>query len=159
MKKSYLIIILTFIFTCSHAFSLQAIEELSEYHCTIFERSNTGGHSNFGSYCPIVGAVAFPLHYPRSHYRVLNAYVIVSATVTNTGTTTNVTVLNSYYEYANIRRSSDGIESEVIKVVSPVRGFDRSAVKAVLKFKFKPLVKDGKSAAINNVIFKLDYVP
>ncbi|MFK5912745.1 MAG: energy transducer TonB [Woeseiaceae bacterium] len=53
-----------------------------------------------------------------------------------------------------------GNTEDVIAVESSHRGFERNAVKAVEKFKFKPQIEDGKAIAVMNVYniieFKLE---
>ncbi len=64
----------------------------------------------------------------------IEGYVRVRYTVTETGATANVVVISSSH-----------------------KGFERSALKAAQKFKFKPRVEDGTAKAVENVYSTLEY--
>ncbi len=99
---------------------------------------STGGTGGFsaadGEYLPIVRVA--PQYPQRAAENGIEGYVIVEFTVTAEGTTDNV-----------------------IAVESSHKMFERNAVKAAQKFKFKPRVADGNPISVdgvqNRIIFEL----
>lgn len=99
---------------------------------------STGGTGGFsaadGEYLPIVRVA--PQYPQRAAENGIEGYVIVEFTVTAEGTTDNV-----------------------IAVESSHKMFERNAVKAAQKFKFKPRVADGNPISVdgvqNKIIFEL----
>ena len=92
--------------------------------------------SNDGDYLPIVKVAAV---YPRrAQSRGIEGYVVVEFTVTKTGAVTNPLV---------VKAEPEGI-------------FDRAALDAVVKFKYKPRVVDGVAMAVagvqNKISFEID---
>ncbi len=92
--------------------------------------------SNDGDYLPIVKVAAI---YPRrAQSRGIEGYVIVEFVVTKTGAVSNAVV---------IKAEPEGI-------------FDRAALDAVAKFKYKPRVVDGTAMAVagvqNKISFEID---
>ena len=100
--------------------------------------SNMGG-LNFGvsdgEYLPIVKVA--PIYPPRAAARGLEGYVIVQYTVTTTGETKDV---------------------QVIESTSTL--FDRAAVESALKYKYKPRIIDGTPVEVagvtTRIIFELE---
>ena len=64
----------------------------------------------------------------------IEGYVTVRYTITETGATDNIVVTSSSHQ-----------------------GFERSVVKAVGKFKFKPRIEDGKPISVDNVYSTLEF--
>jgi len=99
----------------------------------------TGGlslDSNDGDYLPIVKVAAI---YPRrAQSRGIQGFVVVEFTVTKTGAVTSPSVIHA---------EPEGI-------------FDRAALDAVVKFKYKPRVVDGVAMAVagvqNKITFEID---
>ena len=92
--------------------------------------------STDGDYLPIVKVAAV---YPRrAQSRGIEGYVVVEFTVTKTGAVTNPIV---------VKAEPEGV-------------FDRAALDAVLKFKYKPRVVDGEAMAVagvqNKISFEID---
>ena len=92
--------------------------------------------SNDGDYLPIVKVAAI---YPRrAQARGIEGFVVVEFTVTKTGAVTNPIV---------IKAEPEGI-------------FDRAALDAVVKFKYKPRVVDGVAMSVagvqNKISFEID---
>ncbi len=92
--------------------------------------------SSDGDYLPIVKVAAI---YPRrAQARGIEGFVVVSFTVTKTGAVTNPVV---------VRAEPEGV-------------FDRAALNAVVKFKYKPRVVDGVAMAVagvqNKISFEID---
>ena len=92
--------------------------------------------SNDGDYLPIVKVAAI---YPRrAQARGIEGFVVVEFTVTKTGAVTNPIV---------IQAEPEGI-------------FDRAALDAVVKFKYKPRVVDGVAMSVagvqNKISFEID---
>jgi len=92
--------------------------------------------SNDGDYLPIVKVSAV---YPRrAQARGIEGFVIVEFTVTKTGAVTNPMVIDA----------------------EPQGIFDRAALDAVVKFKYKPRVVDGVAMAVagvqNKISFEID---
>jgi len=99
----------------------------------------TGGlslDSNDGDYLPIVKVAAI---YPRrAQSRGIQGFVVVEFTVTKTGAVTSPSVIHA----------------------EPEGVFDRAALDAVVKFKYKPRVVDGVAMAVagvqNKITFEID---
>ncbi len=93
-----------------------------------------------GEYLPIVKVA--PTYPSRALSRGIEGYVIVEFTVTASGTVENPVVVESF--------TDDG---------DPTTIFNRSAVKAASKFKYKPKVVDGEPVAVagvqNKITFKM----
>lgn len=92
--------------------------------------------SNDGDYLPIVKVAAV---YPRrAQSRGIEGFVIVEFTVTKTGAVTNPMVVHA----------------------EPEGVFERAALDAVVKFKYKPRVADGVAMAVagvqNKISFEID---
>lgn len=101
--------------------------------------TNIGGYSTDGEYLPIVKVQP---KYPRTPLqRGIEGYVIVQFTVTENGT----------------------VEDPVVVESDPPGMFDRAAINAALKFKYKPRVIDGKpirvSGVKNRIVFELEEEP
>lgn len=93
----------------------------------------TGGFAaSDGDYLPIVKVA--PIYPRRAQERGLSGYVIVEYTVTKLGTVENVIVIES---------------------TSSV--FNRAAIKAAQKFKYKPKVVDGKPIDVSGVQHKITF--
>jgi len=93
----------------------------------------TGGFAaSDGDYLPIVKVA--PIYPRRAQERGLSGYVILSFTVTHLGTVTDV---------------------KVIETTNSV--FNRAAVKAALKFKYKPKVVDGQPIDVAGVLHKITF--
>lgn len=93
----------------------------------------TGGFAaSDGDYLPIVKVA--PIYPRRAQERGLSGYVIVEFTVTKLGTVAD----------ARVVESSNSV-------------FDRSAVKAALKFKYKPKVVDGEPIDVAGVLHKITF--
>jgi len=93
----------------------------------------TGGFAaSDGDYLPIVKVA--PIYPRRAQERGLSGYVIVSFTVTKLGTV---------------------VDAKVIESSNSV--FDRAAVKAALKFKYKPKVVDGQPIDVAGVLHKITF--
>ncbi len=93
--------------------------------------SGTGGFSNDGEYLPIVKVL--PIYPRRAQSRGIEGYVVLQFIVTKTG---------------SVR------DPEVIEA-SPPGIFDRAAINAALKFKYKPKVVNGEPievAGVTNLI-------
>lgn len=95
-----------------------------------------GGSGGFsasdGDYLPIVKVA--PMYPRRAQERGLSGYVILSFTVTKLGTVANVKVVET----------SNSI-------------FNRAAIKAALKFKYKPRVVDGDPISVAGVLNKITF--
>lgn len=86
-----------------------------------------------GEYLPIVKVA--PVYPSRAASRGLEGYVIVEFTVTETGATTNITVVESTSSL-----------------------FERAAVDAAAKFKYKPRVIDGNPVQVAGVRNRITFV-
>jgi len=95
----------------------------------------TGGFASDGEYLPIVKVA--PQYPRRAQTRGIEGYVILEFTVTKTGAVTNPMVIES----------------------KPPGIFDRAAMKAAVKFKYKPKVVNGEPVDVagvrNRIIFEL----
>ena len=98
-----------------------------------------GGGVNLGaapSDTDIVPLVRVQPIYPvRAQERGIEGYVIMSFTISPTGTVKNPVVLES----------------------SPSRIFDRAAIRAIKKWKYRPKIEDGKAVERPNVEIKLTF--
>ncbi len=103
---------------------------------TMSTNLNIGG-VNFGvsdgEYLPIVKVA--PVYPARAAARGIEGYVIVEFTVTRTGTTRDITVVESTNSL-----------------------FDRAAMDAAAKFKYKPRVIDGEAVEVPGVRNKITFV-
>lgn len=90
-----------------------------------------GGIPSSGEYLPIVKVA--PQYPRRALTRGLEGYVIVSFTVTKTGT----------------------VDNPVVVEAVPPNIFNRSAVNAASKFKYKPKIVDGVPVDVHNVQNKI----
>jgi protein TonB len=98
-------------------------------------RMNMGGFGfgiSDGEYLPIVKVA--PIYPARALQRGLNGYVIVEFTVTAAGTTRDATVVESTSSL-----------------------FERNAMAAALKFKYKPRVIDGQAVEVPGVRNKISF--
>lgn len=97
---------------------------------------SVGGSGGFaasdGDYLPIVKVA--PIYPRRAQERGLSGYVIVEFTVTKLGTVA---------------------DAKVIETTNSV--FNRAAVKAALKFKYKPKVVDGNPIDVAGVLHKITF--
>lgn len=95
-----------------------------------------GGYSSDGDYLPIVKVQ--PKYPGRPLQRGIEGYVIVQFTVTEKGT----------------------VVDPVVVEADPPGMFDRAAINAAMKFKYKPRVVDGKpirvSGVKNKIVFELE---
>jgi len=103
-----------------------------------------------GEYIPISKV---PPQYPRRALsRGIAGWVIVEFTVTEQGTIRDPLVVSNCGYIPNIRLPSECVDS-------PNAVFDNAALKAAMKFKYKPKVIDGKpvetTGVQNRVIFEL----
>ncbi|WP_339862004.1 energy transducer TonB [Paremcibacter congregatus] len=85
-----------------------------------------------GDYLPIVKVA--PVYPRRAQERGLSGYVIVEFTVTKLGTV---------------------VDAKVVESTNSV--FDRNAIKAALKFKYKPKVVDGVPIDVAGVLHKITF--
>jgi protein TonB len=92
--------------------------------------------SGDGDYLPIVKVA--PIYPRRAQARGISGYVIVEFTVTKNGS----------------------VKDPVVVEANPESLFDRAAMDAVLKFKYKPRVVDGEAMAVagvqNKITFQID---
>ncbi len=93
----------------------------------------TGGYSSDGEYLPIVKVK--PIYPRRAQTRGIEGYVLLQFTVTKTGAVADPVV----------------IESE------PRGIFDRAAINAALKFKYKPKVVNGEPIAVAGVPHRITF--
>lgn len=89
--------------------------------------SGFGLSASDGEYLPIVKVA--PIYPRKAAARGIEGYVVLSFTVNETGAVVDPVVMESV----------------------PPGVFDRSAIRAALKFKYKPRVEDGKPVAVPNV--------
>ncbi len=90
-------------------------------------KAGFGLSSTDGEYLPIVKVA--PMYPARAQSQGIEGWVLVKFTVTETGTVIDPVVIES----------------------QPPGVFDEAAKKAVLKFKYKPRVENGKGMAVTNV--------
>lgn len=97
---------------------------------------SVGGSGGFaasdGDYLPIVKVA--PIYPRRAQERGLSGYVIVEFTVTKLGTV---------------------IDAKIVETTNSV--FNRAAIKAALKFKYKPKVVDGEPIDVAGVLHKITF--
>jgi protein TonB len=86
-----------------------------------------------GEYLPIVKVA--PIYPPRAAARGLEGYVVVSYTVTTTGDTRDVVVVESTSSL-----------------------FDRAAIESAQKYKYKPRVIDGTPVEVAGVSTRIEFV-
>ena len=91
-----------------------------------------------GEYLPIVKVA--PVYPSRAMSRGVEGYVIVEFTVTELGTVIDPVIIEAFDTNGN-----------------PTTLFNRSALQAVVKFKYKPKVVDGNPVAVRGVRNKLTY--
>lgn len=89
--------------------------------------------SGDGDYLPIVKVA--PIYPRRAQARGIEGFVIVEFTVTKTG----------------------AVRDAVVVSAEPENIFDRAAIDAVLKFKYKPRVVDGEAMAVAGVQNKISF--
>ena len=92
-----------------------------------------GGFSSDGEYLPIVKVA--PIYPRRAQTRGIEGYVLLEFTVTKTGAVANPVVLES----------------------QPTGIFDRAALSAALKFKYKPKVVNGEPIDVAGVRNKITF--
>ena len=93
----------------------------------------TGGYSTDGEYLPIVKVK--PIYPRRAQTRGIEGYVLLEFTVTKTGAVANPVVIQS----------------------EPPGIFDRAAVNAALKFKYKPKVVNGEPIDVAGVPHRITF--
>lgn len=97
--------------------------------------SDAGGFSRDGEYLPIIKVQ--PIYPRRALARGLEGFVLLEFVVTETGS----------------------VRDPVVIEAQPPGIFDRAAINAALKFKYKPKMVDGKPVAVagvrNNIKFEL----
>lgn len=95
-----------------------------------------GGFSRDGEYLPIIKVA--PVYPRRALARGLEGYVLVQFVVTETGS----------------------VRDPVVIEAEPPSIFNRAAINAALKFKYKPKMVDGKPVAVagvvNRIVFELE---
>ena len=101
-----------------------------------------------GEYLPIVKVQ--PMYPQRALSRGLSGWVIVQFTVTAQGTVKNPTVVQNCAWIKGPRQKGECHDS-------PNSIFDSAAVRAALKFKYKPQVIDGKPVATAGVENKITF--
>jgi protein TonB len=89
--------------------------------------------SNDGDYLPIVKVA--PIYPRRAQSRGLEGYVIVEFTVTKNGS----------------------VRDPIVLEAKPEGVFDRAAMDAALKFKYKPRIVDGTPTAVSGVQNKISF--
>ncbi|MEM9621946.1 MAG: energy transducer TonB [Pseudomonadota bacterium] len=92
-----------------------------------------GGFSSDGEYLPIVKVA--PVYPRRAQTRGIEGYVLLQFTVTRTG----------------------AVEDPVVVESKPPGIFDRAAMNAALKFKYKPKVVNGEAIDVAGVLHKLTF--
>lgn len=102
-----------------------------------------------GDYLPIVKVQ--PVYPRRALSRGMAGWVIVEFTVTEMGTVENAFIVENCAMIANLRR----VDQECIDKPSSI--FDSAAVKAALKFKYKPKIIDGDPVATAGVQNKITF--
>ena len=100
-----------------------------------FEVGGIGDFSGDGEYLPIVKVA--PIYPRRALTRNIEGYVLLEFVVTSTGT----------------------VEDPVVIEAKPPGFFERAAIQAALKFKYKPKVIDGEPVAVtgvrNRIVFEM----
>ena len=99
------------------------------------DMSGTGGFTADGEYLPIVKVQ--PIYPRRAQTRGIEGYVLLQFTVTSTG----------------------AVRDPVVIEAKPPGIFDRAAINAALKFKYKPKVINGEpievAGVLNRIVFEL----
>jgi protein TonB len=101
-----------------------------------------------GEYLPIVKVQ--PQYPRRALSRGMTGWVIVEFTVTESGTVKDPHVIENCGQIKNARNEEDCLDN-------PNSVFDSAAVKAALKFKYKPKVIDGNPVATAGVLNKITF--
>lgn len=101
-----------------------------------------------GDYLPIVKVQ--PQYPRRALSRGMTGWVIVEFTVSDNGTVKNAIVLENCGWIKNARKEGECEDN-------PNSVFDSAAVKAALKFKYKPKVIDGEPVATAGVMNKITF--
>lgn len=101
-----------------------------------------------GEYLPIVKVQ--PIYPRRALSRGMSGWVIVEFTVTAQGTVRGPFVVRNCAAVANLRNPEDCIDH-------PGSIFDSAALKAALKFKYKPKVIDGVAVDTAGVLNKISF--
>jgi protein TonB len=96
------------------------------------ETGGTGFSATDGEYLPIVRVP--PAYPPRAQENGVEGWVLLEFTVTAEGTTENVIVLESSHSM-----------------------FERSAIKAAEKYKYKPRVVDGEPTPVTGVTVRIEF--
>lgn len=86
-----------------------------------------------GDYLPLVQVA--PVYPRRAQSRGIEGYCVVELTVTKTGSTTNIVVIDA----------------------EPKNIFDRASIQAASKFKYKPRIQDGEPVEVGGVTYKFTY--
>jgi len=94
---------------------------------------DTGGYSSDGEYLPIVKVR--PIYPRRAQTRGIEGYVLLEFTVTRTGAVADPVVIES----------------------DPPGIFDRAAINAALKFKYKPKVVNGEPIDVAGVLHRITF--
>ncbi len=94
---------------------------------------DTGGYSSDGEYLPIVKVR--PIYPRRAQTRGIEGYVLLEFTVTRTGAVADPVVIES----------------------DPPGIFDRAAINASLKFKYKPKVVNGEPIDVAGVLHRITF--
>ncbi len=94
---------------------------------------DTGGYSSDGEYLPIVKVR--PIYPRRAQTRGIEGYVLLEFTVTRTGAVADPIVIES----------------------DPPGIFDRAAINAALKFKYKPKVVNGEPIDVAGVLHRITF--
>lgn len=101
-----------------------------------------------GEYLPIVKVQ--PIYPRRALSRGMSGWVIVEFTVTAQGTVRSPFVVRNCAAVANLRNPVDCVDR-------PGSVFDSAALKAALKFKYKPKVIDGVAVDTAGVLNKISF--
>ena len=100
---------------------------------TTINFGGTGGYSSDGEYLPIVKVK--PIYPRRAQTRGIEGYVLLQFTVTRTGAVADPVVIES----------------------DPPGIFDRAAINAAFKFKYKPKVVNGEPIDVAGVLNKITF--
>ncbi|MEM7100389.1 MAG: energy transducer TonB [Pseudomonadota bacterium] len=92
-----------------------------------------GGFSSDGEYLPIVKVA--PVYPRRAQTRGIEGYVLLQFTVTKTG----------------------AVKDPVVVEAKPTGIFDRAAINAALKFKYKPKVVNGAAIDVAGVLHRITF--
>ncbi len=92
-----------------------------------------GGFSSDGEYLPIVKVA--PVYPRRAQTRGIEGYVLLQFTVTKTG----------------------AVKDPVVVEAKPPGIFDRAAMNAALKFKYKPKVVNGEAIDVGGVLHRITF--